>query len=161
MRRTRLGALLVAALLVTAGCTGVSPTGGDASPSATAPDATPTTPTTGTAVWSPEVFPSAPPNLSDEQVENAAIAAEKVHVYETLSTEYDLTYLSFGYMYSSKATVLNRSDGRVYVAVEVRYSYSNGEFVADGASSRALYHANETAIRRVGGLDEYPETTAE
>jgi hypothetical protein len=159
--RLRIAALLCVALVALAGCSsGLLPGGPSGAPTddpTTAPTATPTTaPATSEKPWPRHAYPSPPPNTSTEAVTAVALEYESDRVHNRLRNDSDVTTLDVGYAYPSDTTVLNRSDDGAYVAVELRYSYGTEDYVADGASSRALYHVNESAIRRVATLDEYP-----
>ena len=136
-------ALALAVLLVAAGCTGspLADHSGD-QPSSSTPTAEATT--------VPRVtYPDPPANLTNETAKQAAVAYEEARLQNRLRNESEITYFELGYMRPVNTTVLNRSDGGVYVEIDATYSYGTKQWVADGDPVRSVYHVNETAIRHV------------
>ena len=145
MLRPASGALLVALLLVTAGCTGASL--GDGSTNTPTPTATPTT-AEQTVV--PEAsYPEPPDTLTNESVEGVTVAYEEARLQNQLRETHDVTYFEMGYFNGSHTTVRNRTDDGVYVRIDTTYSYAYDNVVADFVPVCSLYHVNETAIRHV------------
>jgi hypothetical protein len=139
--------LAVAALLATAGCAGISFS--DASESQPAPS----TPTAEPTTVSRAPYPDPPADLTNESATEAVVAYEEARLQNQLRNESEITHFKLGYMQPVNATVLNRSDGGLYVEVDGTYSYGTREQSADGVPVRSLYHVNETAIRYVAALD--------
>jgi len=146
MARAPVAILVVTALLVTAGCLGSPVT--DSSPAQT----TASTPTATTATTvSPATYPKAPETLTNETAKQAVVTHETVRLQNELRDRYELTYFELGYVQPVNVTVLNRSDGGVYVRLDGSYAYGTPNRSADGVPVQALYYVNETAIRHVNG----------
>lgn len=96
-----------------------------------------------------ESYPAPPPNTTDTAVRQAAVEYEEAYVHNQLRHHYREFWVSR--WEDPNATVLNRSDGGVYVEVTVTYSYSSENHVADGRTSTAVYFVDTTTIRRLHG----------
>jgi hypothetical protein len=142
-------ALLTAALLVLAGCTGTGvapqsttspePTAGTATPTASSPVAdTPdgtATPTPVTDTLSP--LPERPSNAT---ARTRAIDAEKGRIRAALGDHENVTDLSFGILRPAEAEVRDRNETAVVVAVTVGYSVEFDEACAsDGMATKTRY----------------------
>ncbi|WP_232686367.1 hypothetical protein [Halobacterium zhouii] len=143
MTRLSIVSFAIVALLVTAGCMGVplADSSGDQSSSST-PTAEPTTVPTAT-------YPDPPDDLTNETAKQVAVAYEEARLQNQLRNESEITYFELGYVKPVNVTVLNRSDGGLYVAVDGAYSYGTPEKSADGVPVRSLYYVNEATIRHV------------
>lgn len=142
--RTPSGAFLVAVLLVTAGCIGLSP--GDET-------GTQSTSTTAEQTTVPRAtYPEPPSNLTNSTAKQVAVKHEEARVQNVVRDEHDLNSFSVGYLRPVDATVVNRSDGGVYVRINATYSYETDRIASDFNPVCSLYHVNQTAIRHVTEL---------
>lgn len=134
------GALGLTVALVTAGCLGLAPTTDPANAEnpTTVPRAT---------------YPEPPATVTNATATQTVIEYEAARLQNELRAEVELTYFEMGYMQPANATVLNRSDGDVYVKVTARYSYATPRKTADGVPVESLYFVNQTTIRHVAELD--------
>jgi len=144
MARVPVVVLALITLFATAGCLGAPVT--SSSPAQT----TASTPTaTAATTVPPATYPDPPDALTNESATEAVLTHEAARLQNELREQYELTYFELGYVQPVNVTVLNRSDGGLYVAVEGSYAYGTPERSADGVPMRSLYHVNETAIRHV------------
>lgn len=121
-------ALLTAALLVLAGCTGM-PIGDNST-------LTPTATTT--------------PNPPDDTARDRAIAAEKNRIHGAMAGRENVTGLSIGILRPAEAEVVARNATGAFVAVTVGYSYmveNCGSF--DGATTKTRYFVTTERTRLV------------
>lgn len=158
----RFGPLALAVLLVLAGCVGGAPGGATTDDSTT--DADPTTETTPTATDAtttgvppnltdddPATSPDPPATLTDAAAAEVALAAEAASLYRRLNASLDPD--DFGLSATTAqaaATVLNRSDGGVYVRVRHPYSWNADGQHADGLSEAVYFVTTERVDRRRG-----------
>jgi uncharacterized protein YceK len=160
--------LVVIAVVVLAGCTGVAPTadssGADSvkTTERTTTEATQTTRATTTTIvdWpplqyelesGPRAYPSAPSNLTASAVRQTAEQYESAHVYNTLAgaekaDEVDVPR-------NGASEVLGRAHDGVFVEVTLRYSFEehsdgNVTSIYDG-QTQATYFVNTTTVWRV------------
>ncbi|AAG20085.1 hypothetical protein [Halobacterium salinarum] len=136
--------LVLIALLAAAGCLG-SPIMEPVRNQTTASAST----TTASTTIPQATYPDAPENPTNETVKQAVVAFETARLQNELRDQYELTYFELGYLQPVNVTVLNRSDGGLYVRIDGSYSYGTPDRSADGVPVRSLYHVNETAIRHV------------
>jgi hypothetical protein len=148
----------LAVLAVTAGCLGG------------VPGSSTTTPTPPTAQWDapdgPNEYPAPPSNLTDDGARQVAVAYEEAFVLNRLRAS-DVDGYGLGGVFGTEATVLNRSDGGVYVRVKRGYYTTDtiegttaspnttaraSKLHADGVS-RATYFVSTETVRRVSGRE--------
>ena len=140
--RRSVRALLVGIVLVTAGCAGI--------PSLDGPETQTTTEEQTTVPRA--TYPAPPSNLTNGTVTQVALAHEEARLQDHLQEEYDLQSFSMGYLRQPEATVVNRTDGGVYVRINATYSYETDHVASDFNPACSLYHVNQTAIRYVTKL---------
>ena len=153
--------LAVAGCVLLAGCSGL----GISSPQSDAETDTPTisstpspTPTSTVTSTTPsrKAYPEPPSDLDNETVTQIVAEYEEVRLHNMLRNQTlqgEISGFDVTYMYPANATVLNRSDGGVYVTIKASYSSWGDNYVADGRPVRSLYFVNESVIRRVAALD--------
>lgn len=129
-------ALLTAALLVLAGCTG-TPVGGMSTPTHT---------------------PTTTPNPPDETARNQAIAAEQDRIRAALTDRENLTGLSFGVIRPAKAEVDTRNSTGAIVSVTVGYSFTIENCGSvDGAATKTRYLVTPERTQLVAVEQDYTD----
>lgn len=141
---------MVAVLLlagVLAGCSGVST---DAVPT---PTTNASTTTEAAGVMATGDYPTAPENLTNATARAVALDSEAVYVRQRLRTAVDVRTFDVGNgTVEPGATVLNWSDGGVYVRVVQPYRYQVNGSHADLATE-AVYFVSTDTVRREYGSD--------
>jgi len=138
--RRQFGVAVFGLLLVTAGCLGT-------------PSGTGTQTSTGEQSTVPRAtYPDPPANLTNSTVEQVTLRYERARLQNHLRETRDLESFSMGYRRQPTATVVNRSDDRVYVRTNATFSWATDRKASDFNPVCSLYRVNQTAITQVREL---------
>lgn len=108
------------------------------------------------SVSGPATPTPSPPQISDENATERALAAETAYVSARLENASCLDSWEIGeFTMRAEATVTNRTDRGVIVAVQRPYSWTKDETVAD-LGSTARYRVTETDSTRLSGSSLNP-----
>jgi hypothetical protein len=137
--------LVVCLVLAMAGCTSTSGFSIDTSQNVTVP--------------AEYEIPAPPTNLSTQAVEQAALEYEEAFLYRRLVAKENVNTINAKGTYGGRsATVINRNEGSVRIAVELGYAYAWGCGTSNSTggnnyhgTSEATYRITTSDITRVDG----------